>query len=100
VLRNYKKQVAINLLIDLLVCLIFHIIGVFPRDTVNNDLLWELDSKTVLVDGYLLDIVTTPDFHSRLSHQMLDDHISHQLSVGVTVLVQSVNCHELNVVNR
>lgn len=31
---------------------------------------------------------------------MLDYHISHQLSVGVTVLVQSVNCHKLNVVNR
>jgi len=77
VLRNYEKQVAINLLIDLLVCLVLHIIGVFPRDTVNNDLLRELDSETVLVDGYLLDIVTTPDLHSRLSHQMLDYHISH-----------------------
>lgn len=98
-LRNYKKQVAINLLIDLFVCLVFHIIGILPRDTVNNDLLRELDSETILVDGYLLDIVTASDLNSGLSHEMLDDHISHELSVGVTVLIESVNSHELDVVN-
>ena len=76
-LRNHKKQVAINLLIDLLVCLVFHIIGVLSRDAVNNDLFRELDSETVLVDGYFLDIVSASNLNSCLSHQMLDDHIRH-----------------------
>lgn len=67
-LRDHEKQVAINLLIDLLIRLVLHVVGVLARHTVYDDLFRELDGETVLVDGDLLDVVAAPDLDSGLSH--------------------------------
>lgn len=98
-LRDDEKQIAINLLIDLFVCLVLHVVGILAGHTIYDDLFRELDSKTVLVDGDLLDIVAAPDLDSSLSHQVLNDHVGHQLSVSVTVLVEAVDSHEFDVVH-
>jgi hypothetical protein len=76
-LRDYEQQIAVNLLIYFLVCLVLHVVGVFPRDTVNNNLLRELNSKSIFVYSNLFDIVATPDFDSGFCDKMLDDNISH-----------------------
>ena len=92
-----KEQVAVNLLVDFLVSLILHIIGILIRDTVDDDLLGELYGKSVLIDSNLLDVVAASNLDTSFSHQMLDDNICHELSVSVTVLIEPVNCEELNV---
>lgn len=99
-LRDHEKQVAINLLIDLLIRLVLHVVRVLARHTVYDDLFGELDGETVLVDGYLLDIIAAPDLDSGLSHQVLNDHVGHQLSIGITVLIKAVDSHEFDVVHR
>lgn len=99
-LRNDKQEVAVNLFANLLVCLVLHVVWVFSGDTVNDDLLGKLDSKSVLVNSDLLDVVAAADLDTGLSHQMLDDHVGHQLAVRVTVLIEAMHCQEFDIVHR
>lgn len=85
--RKDKKIVAVDLFVDLFMSFVFHIIWIFWGYAVNNDLFIKLDSKSILVDGDLLDVVSAPDFDSGLSDQVLNDNISHELSVGISLLV-------------
>jgi hypothetical protein len=65
-LRNHKEQVAINLLINLLVSFVFHIVRVFIRNTVDDDLLWELYGKSIFVNGDFLYVISTSNLNSCL----------------------------------
>ena len=96
-LGNNKEKVAVNFLVDFLVSLVLHIIGILVRNTIDDDLLGELYGKSVLIDSDLLDVVAASNLDTSFSHQMLDDNIGHELSVSVTVLVESVNSEKLNV---
>ena len=82
-----KEVLAVNLLVDLFVRLVFHVIRIVWRHAIDDDLAIELHGESILVDGDLLDVVSAPDLHSGLSNQVLDDHIGHKLSVGVSLLI-------------
>ena len=75
--REHKKILAINLLIDLLMCFVLHVIWVFRGNTINNDFLIKLDSQSVFVDGNFLDVVSASNLHSSLSDEMLNNYIGH-----------------------
>jgi hypothetical protein len=42
--REHKKILAINLLVNLLVCFVLHVIWVFRRNAIDDNFLIELDS--------------------------------------------------------
>ena len=65
-LRYNEEQVAVDLLVDLFVGFVLHVIRVFIRHAVDDDLLGQLDSQSVLVDGDLLDVVAASDLDTSL----------------------------------
>jgi hypothetical protein len=58
---------------------------------VNDDSFWELNCKFIFIDGNSLDVISTSNFDSGLRNHMLDDHICHKFSLGISVLIKSVN---------
>lgn len=86
-MRENEKIVAVDFLVDLFMSFVFHIIWIFRRDTIDNDLLVKLNSKSIFVDGNLFDIISASDLHSSFRDKMLDDNISHKFSVGVSFLI-------------
>jgi hypothetical protein len=76
-MRENEKILAINLLVDLLMSFVLHVIWIFGRNTVDNDFLIELDSQSILVDGNFLDVVSASNLHSSLSDEVLNDDIGH-----------------------
>ena len=48
----------------------------------------------MLVDGNLLHQVLALDAHFLIGNEMLYDHISHVLTVGIAILVQAMYCAE------
>jgi hypothetical protein len=89
--REDKQIMAVNLFVDLLVSLVLHVVWVFGRHTVYDDLFVELHCKPILVDSNLFDVVSAPNLNSGFGYQMLDDYICHELSVSVSLLVQAMN---------
>ena len=75
--REHKKILAINLLIDLLMCFVLHVIWVFRGNTINNDFLIKLDSQSVFVDGNFLDVVSASNLYSSLGDEVLNDDVGH-----------------------
>ncbi len=57
------KQVALKLLADFLLDAIVHVRGVVRKELIDEDLLGQLDSESVSVDGDLLHQLTTLDPH-------------------------------------
>mmetsp|Transcript_39028 Transcript_39028/g.59438 ORF Transcript_39028/g.59438 Transcript_39028/m.59438 type:complete len:347 (-) Transcript_39028:167-1207(-) len=97
-LRENKEVVAVDLLVNLLVGFVLHVVGILRRNTVDNNLLIKLHSKSVFVNSNLLDIVAASDLDASLSHQVLDDHVRHQLAIGVPLLVQAVHLVDMDLV--
>ena len=89
--RKDKQVLAVNLLADLLVCFILHVVRVIGLNTIYYNLFIQLNSKAIFVNGNLLDVITASNFYSCLSHQVLDDDVGHQFSVGISFLVESMN---------
>jgi hypothetical protein len=94
---KHEKTFAINLLIDFLMCLVFHVIRIIRRNAVNNDFLIELYSKPILVNGNFLDVITTANFNTSLSDKVLNDDVGHKLSISVSFLVQTMNLTHLDI---
>lgn len=93
-MREHKKVGAVNLLVDLLMSFVFHIIWIVWRNAVDNYFLIELDCKSIFVDSNLFDVVSASDLHSCLGDKMLDYDICHKLPVSVSFLVEPMNlCH-------
>ena len=92
---QHKQQITLNLLADFLEGFIFHIILILSIHCINDDLLWQLHSQSIFIDGNSLNIVTTTNFDSCFGYQVLNDNISHQLSISVTLLIKTMNRHEL-----
>ena len=97
VMREDEEVVAVDLLVDLFVCFVLHVIRILGRHAVDDDFLVELHGQSVFVDGDLLDVVSAPDLHSGLGNEVLDDHICHELSVGVSLLVEAVDLVHVHV---
>ena len=91
VMREHKQVAAVNLLADLLVGLVLHVVWVFGGHAVDDDLLVQLHCQSILVDRYLLNVVATSDLYSGFRDQVLDDDVGHQLSVRVSFLVEAVH---------
>ena len=96
--REHKKVLAVNFLIYFLVRLVLHVIRILRRDTINNNLLVELDSQSILVNGNFLNVVSASDFHSGLCDEVLYDDVRHQFSVCVPLLVEAMNLIHLYLV--
>ncbi len=93
-MASHKQVRAIDALVDLFVGFILHVEGVIRLDEVDDDFLGKLDSETVFIDFDLFNLITTADLYSGFRHQVLYDHIGHQLAVGVSFLVQTVHSVE------
>jgi hypothetical protein len=76
-MREHKKILAINLLVDFLMCFVLHVIWVIGGNAIDNDFLVELDSQSILVYGNFLDVVSASNLHSSLSDEVLNDDVSH-----------------------
>lgn len=75
--------------------LVLHVEGVIRLHTVDNNFFRKLNCKTILVYGDLLDVVAAADLDSSLGHEVLDDNVSHQLSICVSFLVEAVHSVEV-----
>ena len=96
VLRRDEQVFAVNSLVDFLVCFVLHIKGVIGLDGIDDDFFGQLDCEPVFVDRDLFDVVSAPDLDSGLCDQVLDNDISHELSVGVSFLIKPMDTVELN----
>jgi hypothetical protein len=81
------------------VSLVLHVVWVLRIDAIDDDFLIELNSKSVLINCYLFDVVSASDFYSGLGNKVLNNNISHKLSVSVSLLVKTVNLKDLNFVH-
>jgi hypothetical protein len=96
VLGHTEEQVAVYLLVYLFVGFVLHIVRILVRDRVDDDLLRELNGQTILINGDLLDVISAPDLDSGLSNQVLNNDISHELSVSISILIQPMNRIKFN----
>ena len=95
--RKHKETLAIDFFVDLFVGLVLHVIWIVWRHAVDYYFFVELHSKSILVNGNLLNVVSASDFDSRFSDEMLNNNISHELSVSVPFLVKSVYLVHLHI---
>ena len=70
---------------------VLHVEWVICLHRVDDDLLRELNSESIFVDGNLLNEITASDFYARFCDKMLDNHICHQFTISVSLLVESMN---------
>lgn len=77
-------------------CLVLHVVRVVCLHGVDDNFLWQLHCKSILVDGDLFDVVPASDLYSSFGHQVLDNDICHQLAIGVPLLIQSVDLVKLH----
>lgn len=63
-LGYHKQQIAINLLINLLIGLILHIIWILIVHAIDNNLFRKLNSQSIFVNSYFLNIVSAPNLYS------------------------------------
>ena len=91
-----EEEVAVNFLVYLFVSFVLHIVRVLIRDGVDYYLFWELNSQTILVNCDLLDIISAPNLDSGLRDQVLNNDISHEFSISISILIQAVNSVEFN----
>ena len=96
----HKQVRAVNSLVDLFVSFVLHVKRIVCLNTVYYDLLWKLNSESVLINGDLFYVVTTSDFDASFSHQVLDDYICHQLTISVSFLVKTVHTIEVHSVRH
>mmetsp|Transcript_26127 Transcript_26127/g.60323 ORF Transcript_26127/g.60323 Transcript_26127/m.60323 type:complete len:444 (-) Transcript_26127:487-1818(-) len=95
----HDQQVAVQGLVDLLLDLVVHVVFILAGEFVHQDSIRELHGEPVLVHSDLLHIVAALDSHLLFSDQMLDNDIGHEVSVGITVLVQPVHGAEHQLVH-
>lgn len=79
---------------------VLHVVWVVRLNRVDDDLLWKLHRKPVLVDRDLFDVVTASNLDSRLGHEVLNDHISHQFAIRISFLVQAMHLVKFNFERR
>ena len=89
------KEVALKLLIDLGSTLVVHVIVIKAiSELIDDNLARELYCELILVDSNLLHIVLALDADLLLSDEVLDDHISHLVTVGVAVSIEAMDSAE------
>jgi hypothetical protein len=67
-MAGYEKVRAIYSLIDLFVGFVLHVKGVFLINTVYDYFFWELHCKSIFVNSYFLDIISTPNLNPGLGN--------------------------------
>ena len=70
---------------------VLHVEWVICLHRIDDDLLRKLNSESVFVDSNLLNEITASDFYARFCNKMLDNHIGHQFTISVSLLVEPMN---------